>query len=165
MGTAISLPVTRPGDVLQHKVLSYTPVVGQQLTGTYVDIDGSNIDFTPISSNSKILYKFHFQQSASTSQEISHFYLDLDGVEQVGSKVCERNGTNNGSTSSYANGTIDYSFVIDSWGTSQRTIKLRGREYDSSGSYQAVIHATSLSDGAIGIDLVNATLEVIEISN
>lgn len=98
---------------------------GAWQTGTsYADIPGFSIDYTPLRSDTVIIYKAQFLASwQHTAHAIQHFRTTYNGTDvdywTLGSDY-------------YAD-IVMYEWRVASWGTTQQNIKLRTREYSSNG--------------------------------
>ena len=137
-------------------VQRHDPTATQNATSTYADLDGSSISFTPVSASSKIIYRYVFYQATAGGNGLGHFKLLLDGTEQTESKF-----TAFVSLSGYGEGFVGHEYLLDSWGTSAKTLKLQAREYDAANAVK--FHETAYVDGAVSSVLVRAVLTITEI--
>lgn len=133
----------------------------QSLSTSYADINGSSIAYTPPANTRYVCYRFNFKWGTSEngSSGISHFYVDIDGTEVNGSYQnisCIYSGNHNHEHGRYTDtamwATFDLTAASDdaansefaSW-TSAKTIKVRGRQYNS--TYKASIGYNRWRDG------------------
>lgn len=119
------------------------------LTTSYQDITGSSMAYTPPAGAKHVSYEFNFMFDCKAQSGISHFKLMVDGTEV---NPAYKNFASN-YYSSYHHGNFPCSvfYVFDltaasddvangkfsSW-TSNKTIKVQGREYGS--GYEAAVH-------------------------
>lgn len=151
------VPIPTTSQVIQKRISIFTPSGAQQLTTTHTDIDGSSMNFTPISATSIIKYTYSFFVTSDSTSEnpFMHCKLMFDGVENAMSR---RNlFINTNSSELY----FTYSFAIDSWGRSEKTLKMQGREYSS--TFDVRLFQNKYWDGATTTVLNNAILEIEEI--
>lgn len=154
--------VSQPGNVLQHVVQTYNPSAAQAMTTSYADISGSSYSFTPVSASSTIVYKYHFHLATDTATQsnIFHAKLIVDASEETESTTTLRAAEN--VAGGYGGSEMSYVHSLSSWGTSAKTIKLQGREYNN--SLDVKLFETVVVDGAISALLKRATLEIVEVS-
>ena len=104
----------------------------------WADIDGSDVSFTPGSGITQLLYRYEFPaKSANTGTYDLALKLLVDGVDE--SDSLEYNYVSNGGEQK-----VDYSFILPSWGTSTKTIKLQGKVKES---YQSSIVHPEMDPG------------------
>lgn len=128
------------------------------LSTSYVDIPGSSIAYTPPDDTKYVSYKFNFKWDSKGSSGISHFRLYVDSTEIIPAYshfASQYKGAHSSSHGSFTN-TMEYVFDLtaasddiangkfSSW-TSTKTIKVTGREYNS--TYQAAANANTYEDG------------------
>lgn len=128
------------------------------LSTSYVDITGSSIAYTPPLEASYVSYKFNFKWDSKGSSGISHFRLYVDSTEIIPAYshfASQYKGAHTSQHGSFTN-TMEYVFDLtaasdniaqgkfSSW-TSAKTIKVTGREYNS--TYQAAANANTYEDG------------------
>ncbi len=131
----------------------------QNLSTSYADIVGSTILYTPPSDTSCVLYRFNFKWDSKGSSGISHFRLYVDSTEVIPAYshfASQYKGAHSSQHGSFTN-TMEYVFDLNassddvangkfsSW-TSAKTIKVTGREYNS--TYQSAANANTYEDGA-----------------
>ena len=153
---ASGLPVVTSGNILKTVVKRHDPSAAQNGTTTYADLDGSSDSFTPISAASKILYRYTFYQANVAGSGVGSFILLLDGAEQTESKHSIFD-----STPAIGEGYRTFEYLLDSWGTTSKTLKMQAREYLASNEVKW--HATAYVDGAGSSVLVRAVLTITEI--
>jgi hypothetical protein len=144
-GVADGRSVTTPsGTYTFGNVTNY-----QNMTTSYVDLTGSTMAYTPPAGATKVSYEYNFMFDCIGYSGISHFKLLVDNTEVI---PAYKNVASN-YYSSYHHGNFDTSifYVFDltastdnaslgqfsSWSTN-KTLKVQGREYD--GSYQSAVH-------------------------
>lgn len=128
------------------------------LSTSYVDILGSSIAYTPPSDTKYVLYRFNFKWDSKGSSGISHFRLYVDSTEIIPAYshfASQYKGAHTSQHGSFTN-TMEYVFDLtaasddaangkfSNW-TSSKTIKVTGREYNS--TYQAAANANTYEDG------------------
>ena len=127
----------------------------QSLTNSYVDITGSAIDYTPPTGTQTVIYEYHFTVSPVVNHTIGHMKLFLDNDSGTATEVTNARLSFSAENWLIVRQTIKWAFHIggsdndatgrrDTW-TSARTIKLQGREYDT--SYQVDLNVTHYWDG------------------
>jgi hypothetical protein len=143
----------------------FTPSAAQQLTTTYADIDGSSVTYTPKSANSVIVYRYAFQLAGGDTDDPvnASFRLVSNGNVVSGSVANFYGGVTlavPGSNYVPLQQLAIYEQTLPSWGTTARTVKLQGREYNSSN--EAKVHETNGAEGSATPLLVKATLTILE---
>lgn len=153
----------------------------QTLSTSYADITGSSISYTPPSNTRYVCYRFNFKWASDNdgSAGISHFYVDIDGTEVNGSYQCMSSIYSGNHSHEHAQfpdaamwATFDLTASADdaansefaSW-TSAKTIKVRGREYNT--TYKAAVHNNRWrsGSGASGVYTYNKpNLSIIALS-
>lgn len=153
----------------------------QNLSTSYADITGSSISYAPPSGTRYVCYRFNFKWGSANdgSAGISHWYVDIDGTEVSGSYQCISSIYSGNHSHEHAQfpdaamwATFDLTASADSaansefasW-TSAKTIKVRGREYNS--TYQATAHYNRYRNGttASGVYAYNKpNLSIIALS-
>jgi hypothetical protein len=128
----------------------------QDLSATYADVTGSNINYTPPTGATTVVYRFNFKWSSAGTSGISHWkvYLDSDEVTIARSTIASQ-------YNSYSHGRFNQEIVVpfliggtddvanaklSSW-TSAKTIKVQAREYDNS-TYHVSVHDNEWWDGS-----------------
>ena len=123
----------------------------QALSTGYADITGSSFTYTPPSGTKYVSYKFDFHWDATYSTGISHWKLLVDGTEitkayqNYSNNYSGNHGHHHGAFEATIYTVFDLTVSSDSaadaqfasW-TSNKTIKVQGREYSS--TYQAAAH-------------------------
>lgn len=145
------------GNLLQTVVQQYNPSAAQAMTTTFADVDGSSYTFTPVSASSTIVYTYKFQIGPVAHAWHLHAHLMVDGVVESESETgyaCGDKGVLAGHI--YA----DYTYAIQSWGTTAKQMKLQGMEY--SGVYACKLHETEQWAGAATPKLRRAVLTITE---
>lgn len=145
------------GNILQTVVQRHDPSAAQNGTTTYADLDGSSISFTPVNASSKILYRYTFYQGNVSGAGVGSFKLLLDGSEQTESKHSIFDAT-----AGIGEGYRTFEYLLDSWGTTAKTLKMQAREYLASNEVKW--HGTMYVDGAATNLLVRAVLTITEIA-
>lgn len=121
----------------------------QNLSTSYADITGSSIAYTPPVGTKHLSYEFNFMFDCVAYSGISHFKLMIDNTEVI--PAYKNFASNYYSTYHHGNFPCSVFYVFDltaasddaangkfsSW-TSNKTIKVQGREYNS--SYQGAVH-------------------------
>ena len=121
----------------------------QNLSTSYADITGSSISYTPPQSAKHVSYEFNFMFDCVAYSGISHFKLMVDGTEVT--PAYKNFASNYNSTYHHGNFPCSVFYVFDltadsddaangkfsSW-SSSKTIKVQGREYNT--SYQSAAH-------------------------
>ena len=127
----------------------------QGLTDSYADITGSKIDYTPPTGTQTVIYEYTFTVEPASAHNIAHMKLFLDNDSGTATEVTNARCSLSAESWWISRQTIKWAFHIggsdddaigrrDTW-TSARTIKLQGREYDS--SYQMKLNVTHYWDG------------------
>ena len=123
----------------------------QNLSTSYADIAGSSFTYTPPSDTKYVSYKFDFHWDSIYSSGISHWRLLVDGTEitkayqQYSSNYSGNHAHHHAGYEATIYTVFDLTVSSDSaanaqfasW-TSNKTIKVQAREYNS--SYQAAAH-------------------------
>lgn len=121
----------------------------QNLSASYADITGSSIAYTPPAGAKHVSYEFNFMFDCVAYSGISHFKLMVDGTEVT--PAYKNFASNYYSTYHHGNFPCSVFYVFDltaasddaangkfsSW-TSNKTIKVQGREYSS--GYEGAVH-------------------------
>lgn len=121
----------------------------QNLSGSYADITGSSIAYTPPQGAKHVSYEFNFMFDCVAYSGISHFKLMVDGTEV--NPAYKNFASNYNSSHHHGNFPCSVFYVFDltaasddaangkysSW-TSSKTIKVQGREYAS--NYEGAVH-------------------------
>lgn len=147
--------------------LTQSPAV-QNISTTYTEITGSKGEFTPLSSNSKIVYKFMFNiqlDYTTSSKWFLHVKLQ-ESNDNFTSNITDVSGANYNISSDDVN-TIDHlykvtapMFVIDSFsGTKQ--LRLVCRSYST--SLKPQLHRCDYFDGAALSFSTDTTLLIFEV--
>jgi len=130
----------------------------QDLTSSYVELNGSSIAYTPPSGTKQLIYRYTFQFAPSANSGISHYKVQVDGTDILPSRItmAGEHVSNHHhhslrsqewifdlteSSDDIANGKIAGS----GW-TSNKTLRVVAREYDGS-SYQVSIHKNDYWEG------------------
>ncbi len=130
----------------------------QGLTTTHTEITGSSIAYTPPSGAKQLMYKFVCQFTPATNSGISNFKIQVDETDidpsritKAGEHVSHRHHHSQlhmvwifdltETSDDIANGKIAGS----GW-TSNKTIRVTGREHDGS-TYHSIVHANTWWDG------------------
>ena len=141
--------VTREGQVLEElvgicdggTVGSYTwPSVTavQATTTTYTTLSGSEIDYTPPTGATEVIYTLTIAASTSATSGVFHVRMMVDGVESGGSPTI-------GGAESRQYGTLEtIRFVLDAW-TGSKTLKLEVRHHSTGTTFQMNIHKRALT--------------------
>tara|TARA_R100001463_G_scaffold29174_2_gene66475 strand:+ start:901 stop:1539 length:639 start_codon:yes stop_codon:yes gene_type:complete len=136
---------TSAGDITLSNVTAL-----QDGTTTYTDLTGSSITYTPPAGTKTVIYKFHFMCSkVGDGHQFGHFrfYIDSDEVtkafltyaaEDIEGMVAFEWPIRIGGTADTTTGRVA------SW-SSGKTLKLKFRDYSSSGDSKA--HETTTTDG------------------
>ena len=127
-------------------------VTAKQLaTGSYVDVTGSSIAYTPPSNTKTVIYKFHFQHGRGTASNlhISNFKFFIDSDEVVHSRTAVSAEDTNDLVSFEwpirIGGTADTDTGrVASW-SGNKTLKMQFREYSS--TYDTQVHEAYWWDG------------------
>jgi hypothetical protein len=143
----------------------------QSLTTSHADIIGSTVSYTPPAGTKTVVYTFSFTHNAFDSSGISHFQLNIDGTD-----VSNHRRTMAGSNHPHftVRHVLEYPILIDStlaandianlklksW-TSAKTLKMTGREYNS--SYDANLHQNEYWDGATASGANNIAIPTLSI--
>tara|TARA_R100000278_G_scaffold25006_1_gene23088 strand:+ start:12113 stop:12694 length:582 start_codon:yes stop_codon:yes gene_type:complete len=150
---------------------------GQDLTTTssYVDITGSSFTYTPPSDAKYVSYKFDFHWDAKYSAGISHFKLLVDNTEitkayqQYSNNYSGNHGHHHGAFEATIYAVFDLTVAYDNAANAQfanwasdKTIKVKGREY--SASYQAAAHYVEYSGTFGGLSYLPPQLTIIAFS-
>ena len=145
-------------EIKQYVARTYNPTAKQDMTLTYVEIDGSDYAFTPKSASSTIIYKYNYYLSTLASNQNLFIYnkLMVDGVEELESNNAIYPGVVGGGMQ------VNYTHSIPSWGLTEKTFRLYGRGHVA--NYGSKVHESTHLDGIIASVLVRATLEIIEIT-
>ena len=135
-------------------------VAAQGMSTAFVDITGSSISYKPPAGTKWLHYRFDFQWRATADSGIFGAKLLYDGTTvTAASRGMATNYSSQGSEQGNFPGFIEYIFdltasatnkangqVLASDWTTNKTIKVQGREYAS--TYQANIHNNKYEDGA-----------------
>ena len=131
----------------------------QGLSTTHTEITGSSIAYTPPSGTKQLMYKFVCQFSAATNSGISHFKIQVDGNDINPSRITKAGDLQG---SSHHHSQLHMVWIFDltetsndiangklagSQWTSNKTIRVTGREYDGS-TYHGEVHSNDYWDGA-----------------
>ena len=140
----------------------------QQLTGTFTDITGSSITYTPPSGTQLVIYKFCFHSSMDADTEpVFHAKLLLDGAEVTRARYShssQKDGRNTIEWPFQIGGSADADtgkVAAGGW-TSSKTIKIQAKEYHSDN--EAELHNTYQWDGSIAAHLVLPTISITAIN-
>ena len=156
-----SLGVTGAGTVLQqiYGICDGRTVSGitfqnvtavQALSTSHADITGSTVSYTPPAGTTTVVYTFAFHFDAIDNGGISHYQFNIDGTDVVISRRTHA-GAYQSNSHTVNRLVYEYPILIDSslasddianlklksW-TSARTLKMTGREYNS--SYDVMLH-------------------------
>ena len=127
-----------------------TSVVHAGSTSDY-DVSGSSITYTPPDGTKAVVYEIDVTSSGQDSTGLPHFWLDIDGTEVTRSRRSLRGTTWQQVlffrfTIQVGVGTENLALgQVGAW-TSDKTLKLRTREYSS--SYEARTNDLTWWDGA-----------------
>lgn len=139
----------------------FAPIAKQSLTTTYADIAGSSEPYTPLSeaNGSIVVYEYSFQLASDDVAEeaLAHVRLVVGGSVASGSM---KNFRSTSSTGYRGDLFVTYRHAVPSWGKTERTMKLQGREYSSTGDTK--VHEAVHVDGVATNGLVNAVLKIQE---
>ena len=123
----------------------------QAVNGTYTDVTGSDISYTPPTGATQVVYEFNYAMYEQTPSVITHVKMFLDGNEITQArKTLNGGGQYDGQFVNHRwaiaiGGTADTaSGRVSTW-TSAKTIKLQVRWY--SGSYGGDLHKLIYWDG------------------
>lgn len=144
------------GNILQTVVQLHNPSAAQTLTTTHADVAGSDYAFTPVSASSNIVYRYSFAWSGDGGAPIISLKLLVDGTLETESETSLAGNA----TAAYSGGFCNYEYLIQSWGTSAKTIKMQAREH--SASYNSKLHEGHYWDGAVYNKLRRAVLTITE---
>jgi len=154
--------VSREGQVLEElvgicdggTVGSYTwPSVTavQATTTTYTTLSGSEIDYTPPTGATEVIYTLTIAASTSATSGVFHVRMMVDGVESGASPTI-------GGAESRQYGTLEtIRFVLDAW-TGSKTLKLEVRHHSTGTTFQMNIHKRTLTPAGA----TDATNELIK---
>lgn len=165
------IPMVCDGENYTSVSGTYTPTnvtAVQNLTSTYVDVNGSSISYTPPEGTTTVMYDFALFFGLVDSHCIAHFRFYIDGTEITNARknigisqnpelpiilryIIPIGGTANASTGRQA-----------SW-TSAKTLKIQAREYGSSN--EAKLHATNYWDGASTAQFSQPNLTITSIGS
>lgn len=146
----------QPGSILQQVVTPYTPSGVQEITTTNSDILGSSIAFTPRSSSSIIVYSYVFTFSGVDFPNRLNIKLLIDGTVEDESKTTY----NSGDGTSLGGDLVNFSYPINSWGTTEKTLKLQARDYET--TKESLLHITNRFDGTTSTQPREALLTITE---
>lgn len=136
----------------------------QAVNGTYTDVTGSDIAYTPPSGATQVVYEFNYAMYGVTASIITHVKMFLDGNEITQArKTLNGGGAYDGQHVNHRwaiaiGGTADTaSGRVSTW-TSAKTIKLQVRYYNS--SYHGDLHKMVYWDGAGLVQVVKPTMQI-----
>lgn len=129
-------------DIIQAVVREYNPSAKQALTTSYADVNGSDYSFTPVSATSTIVYTYKFQIAQDNADTIFSVStkLQVDGVDETESATVHAGGDLGGGLAGYD--FVDYTYAIQSWGTTAKTIKMRAKENQT--NTETALHSTTV---------------------
>ena len=127
----------------------------QSFSTTYADLTGSSITYTPPTGTTTVLYRFVWMYEDGGYGGISHYRFYIDSTEVTAAYT---NLSFNYDSNGHGQRMAVFEYTIDckasstsaaaaqftSW-TSNKTLKIQAREYDS--SYQAAAHKNTWRDG------------------
>ena len=134
----------------------------QQMTGSFVDINGSTLAYTPPSIATRVVYEFTCQETYIDAHAVGHhkFFIDSDEVVNArfnirgyytGHKVFFRWVINIGGSADTDDGRLA------SW-TSAKTLKIQAREYSSGNEMR--IHQTNTWEGVNNTQFCKPTISI-----
>jgi len=136
----------------------------QAVNGTYTDVTGSDISYTPPTGATQVVYEFNYSMYEQTPSVINHVKMFLDGNEITQArKTLNGGGSYDGQHVNHRwaiaiGGTADTaSGRVSTW-TSPKTIKLQVRWYN--GSYGGDLHKMVYWDGAALTQVVKPTMQI-----
>lgn len=147
--------------------LTQSPSV-QYISTTYTEISGSNVEITPLSSNSKIVYKFMFNiqlNTTTTSKWFLHVKLQ-ESNDNFSSNIVDVSGANYNISSDDKNVTDHLYkvsaplFVINSF-TGTKQFRLVCRSYST--SLEPQLHRCDYFDGSTQQFSTDTTVLMFEI--
>ena len=131
---------------------------GQPLTTSHAVITGSSIGYTPPSGTKTLIYKFIAQIDVTALSGISHYQIQVDGTTINPSRICKAGEY---VTANHHHSQLHMIWIFDltetsddvangkiagSGWTSNKTIRVTGREYSS--NYGIEVHSNLYWDGA-----------------
>lgn len=134
----------------------------QQLTTSFADVTGSSIAYTPPSGTTHLKYSFQFFKTVGSGSALTNTSILVDGTE------VENSRQNNSGVADKLN--VEYIFKTNassedvakghftSW-SSNKTIKVQAKEYNSSNEVQAhALHYwTTTNQGYISVPIITLT--------
>jgi len=140
-------------ELIQSQNSVYVPTVAQNATTSWVKLNGSDQSFTPLESDSLIIYSYNFIVTRVNSNGIGHFKLQLDSSDQTES------GLTVGGINGVEHAVVDFKHGVDSWGTTAKTFQVMMREW---GSNEVKAFETVYYDGGSSAVLKQAVLSINE---
>jgi hypothetical protein len=134
----------------------------QQLTTSFADVTGSSIAYTPPSGTTHLKYSFQFFKTIGSGSALTNTSIYVDGTEVENSRQNASGGADkinveyifktNASSEDVAKG------HFTSW-SSNKTIKVQAKEYNSSNEVQAhALHYwTTTNQGYISVPIITIT--------
>ena len=160
--------------VFKNAVIQSTTHTSAQQAGYYAHggdtVIGSEIDYTPISSSSKIIYEISY---LFWSDAVANICVDLEQSSDNGaswSRIDDRYGKNFGwaqsDTGSITGQTyrfyLNHTFIVPSW-TGQRSLRLLFKQAGLNWNWDAYLHKNYVWDGTTQAHYTNTSLLVHEI--
>jgi hypothetical protein len=136
------------------KFIRTTTTAHQIITSSWVNIEGSAIDYTPASGATKVIYEFNTMFGQYDNYQAFDIKLKLDNADVTNSTLSIGQAFNGGSLKNGETFLVRHIIDASSWSSSKNLV-LQTITYGAASNNQAVINASTDSGGSSSSFLYN----------